>query len=164
MCSEEEQKQDRCGRMFWFGLFIKALWLPADSKLCRLEEMGFAAGVQIPLPAATFQSKGRPFPLQTPWTGVGGATQCLPVARLDMTSGHCRPCLRGQSQGKAAWEDQQQPSCYSFPWRVAWQAGAACLLFELTRPLDNLFLESELQEALGEQESWMWPGQLCAYG
>lgn len=46
----------------------------------------------------------------------------------------------------------------------AWRGGAARLLFELTRPLDNLFLESELQEALEEQESWMKPGQLCAYG
>lgn len=72
--------------------------------------------------------------------------------------GYCKPHLGGQTEGKAGGEDEWQLPCYSCTWWVAWQGVTAPFLFELTGPLNNLFIESELQETFQEQESWTKPG------
>lgn len=81
---------------------------------------------------------------------------------------HCRAGHDPPGVADPAWEGRAKvrlrERISSSPPATPFLAGGACLLFELTRPLGNLFLESELQEALEEQESWMWPGLLCAYG
>ena len=41
---------------------------------------------------------------------------------------------------------------------------AAPLLSELTRPLNHVFIESELQEAYQVQESWSKPGAALTCG
>lgn len=82
--------------------FIKDIWLPADSELCRLEEPGFAAGAQLPFPDASFGCKRWPFPLRHPGQLLQGTTHCPAVCRPDGASRRCKPRLGGQSRGKAA--------------------------------------------------------------
>lgn len=67
------------------AFFIKALWLPADSEVCRLEGLGFGAGVQFPLPAASLGCKWWPSPLPTPC----GPHNVRPLPGPD--PGRCRP-------------------------------------------------------------------------
>lgn len=72
------------------AFFIKALWLPANSEVCKLEGLGFGAGVQFPLPAASVGCKWWPSPLPTPCTAVGGG-RTMSARCQARTPGRCRP-------------------------------------------------------------------------
>ena len=83
------------------AFFIKDIWLPADSELCQLEDPGFAAGAQFPLPGASFGRKWWPFPVWTPWAAVGGDDTMPSCFQARWTPQSCKPYLGGQSKGKA---------------------------------------------------------------
>lgn len=64
-----------------------------------------------------------------------------------------------EDKPKVRLEEKMNGALTLLPSLVGGLAGrAAPLLFELTRPLNHLFIESELQEAFQVQESWSKPG------